>query len=85
MKKSQHYVAHFKESGVNKDFHYTTNFLGIPKGDDDNLEQLDRIEEDTEAQNDDVNQKLENVLHDMEKKLYVKQYEEFDTNLIITI
>jgi len=77
MVKGQNYVKHFKDSGLNNEFWYDTNLLGIPKGDDDNIALLETLDEDDEALNDEINDKLQDRLNQFTDKYYKNQFEQF--------
>mmetsp|Transcript_6975 Transcript_6975/g.6155 ORF Transcript_6975/g.6155 Transcript_6975/m.6155 type:complete len:304 (+) Transcript_6975:1-912(+) len=77
MAKGQNYVKHFKESGLNQEFKYETNLLGIPKGNDDNIALLDTLDEEEELENDEVNDKLQDTLSQLTEKYYKNQFEQF--------
>ena len=77
MLKGQNYANHFKESGLNRDFDYKTKQLDIPEGNNENLDLLENVDEDTEAQNDEVNDEMEKKLSEVTLKYGKSQYEEF--------
>lgn len=74
--KGQAYFNNAKESGTIQNLDYNTKLLDIPSGTNDNLRLLDEPDEEIEQQNDEVNDKLQQVLEDLTTKLYGEQYEE---------